>query len=451
MNINILQSYKNLIKFIAGETNGLSLENRIFNSSCFLIGIILFLATVINISISINIALTISTAISSIIFFFLYYFSRFKGLFSKLLLPFVVIIYSITILAWFLNAGTKGPIAYSFLFILLIVISISKKKYHLLFISSLILILISLFILEYIFPSLVVQYKNDEIRFIDVTSTLLIGAFLSSFIVMVLKRNYEIERVKAEKKSMLLISSLEYAAHIQEALLESQHSIVEKFSDAFIFYLPKDIVSGDFYWYKKIGNLKLIAAADCTGHGVPGAMMSMLGASYLNEITSNLNEYKANEILNKLREKIKDSLHQNETSKNKDGLDISLCVIDEEKMNLQFSGAVNPIYLVRNKKLTKYRGDRMPIGISYNETPFTNNIIDIEKDDKVYLFTDGFIDQFGGKYGSKFKVKPFQDHLVSISELPMKEQKLSLITTYENWKGKNYDQIDDILLIGIKI
>lgn len=446
-----IQSYKKAIKFLAGDKSGLPLENRIFNSASLLVSILLFFATIINIAVGIHGTLILTTSFAAIVFFFFYYLSRFKNLFRVLLIPFVIFIFSIAILTWFLNAGTKGPIAYAFLFLLLIVISISPKKYHNYYAFSLIIILLSLFYIEYYYPHLIIDYKDNKTRFFDVAATLLIFVILSSFIIEALKRNYELERHKAEKRSMEIISSLEYASHIQEALLDTQSNIVNQFNDAFIHYLPRDIVSGDFYWYKKVGSYKIIAAADCTGHGVPGAMMSMLGASYLNEVVSDMDEITANEILNNLREKIKNSLHQRESSRSKDGIDISLCVIDEEQMKLQFSGAVNPLYLIRNKELIKYRGDKMPIGISYNETPFTNNVINIQKDDLIYLFTDGFIDQFGGDYGSKYKVKPFQNLLLKISHLPMKEQNLKLITSFENWKGRSYDQIDDILIIGIKL
>ena len=384
-------SYKNFIQFLAGDNEGLLLENRIFNSASLLVSTLLFLATIINISININNALIISTALASVVFFIFYYLSRFKNMFSKLVIPFVVFIYAMAILTWFLNAGTKGPIAFAFLFLLLVVIIISPNKYHRLYIYSVIIILLTLFILEYYYPWFFIDYSDEQTRFFDVAATLIIFTILSSFIVQALKRNYEYERQKAEKKSLELLSSLEYASHIQEALLDKQINITENFKDAFIIYLPRDIVSGDFYWFKKIGDFKFIAAADCTGHGVPGAMMSMLGASYLNEIVGNMNDYKANDILNNLRQRIKESLHQHENSRSKDGIDISLCIINEKQMKLQFSGAVNSLYLIRNHHITKYRGDKMPIGISYNETPFSNYEINLLTNDRIYLSTDGLL------------------------------------------------------------
>lgn len=201
----------------------------------------------------------------------------------------------------------------------------------------------------------------------------------------------------------------------------------------------------------------LIAAADCTGHGVPGAFMSMLGISQLNEIMKN-NVEKPNEVLNELRERIKFSLHQEgQKGQTLDGMDIALCFIDLDSKKLFFSGAYNPLYLIRKKtendsfELLEIKADRMPIGVHPKDNKeFNYNEIQLKENDSIYLFSDGFTSQFGGDKKEKFKTKRFQETLVDIQNLPMHEQGNLLINQLAKWQGFE-EQTDDILVIGIKI
>ncbi len=226
----------------------------------------------------------------------------------------------------------------------------------------------------------------------------------------------------------------------------------------FILYKPKDIVSGDFYYalsHKHQGSKKEIfymSAADCTGHGVPGALMSMMAVSKLNESIIEKNLIAPNEILDNVRKGIIASLNpEGSEEESKDGMDCVLCAFDFEDMKLDFAAANNPLWLVRDGKVTEYTPDKMPVGKSPKEDePYTLKSIDLVKGDIIYIFTDGYADQFGGEKGKKFKYKQLQELLISNSHLPMQEQKQILANTIEKWMG-NLEQVDDILVIGIKI
>jgi serine phosphatase RsbU (regulator of sigma subunit) len=202
---------------------------------------------------------------------------------------------------------------------------------------------------------------------------------------------------------------------------------------------------------QKDGNT-VVVAADCTGHGVPGAFMSMLGISFMNEIVIKSDMTQPSEILDKLRENVVNSLHQTGVEgEAQDGMDLSLCLINNDKTKLQYAGAYNPLYLVRNGELTEFKPDKMPIGIYKDKKdPFTNHEIDIRNGDALYMLTDGFVDQFGGPGAKKFMTKRFKDLLLEIYKKPMKEQKEILTNLLEEWKG-NIDQIDDILVMGFRI
>ena len=271
------------------------------------------------------------------------------------------------------------------------------------------------------------------------------------------KVEIEKQRDLADKQRKNLTDSIQYARRIQAAVIPRQETLHDHFADSFIFYRPRDIVSGDFYWYAQKDNIFIIAAADCTGHGVPGAFMSMLGVAYLNEIVNkiainmHINSLNADEILNQLREKVITSLHQSENKRDpKDGMDIALCIVDLEKKKLQFSGAYNPLLIIRNGELLRYNADKMPVSFHRRkDVPFTRHQIDLKNNDSLYIFTDGFIDQFGGEKGHKFLMKNFTSLLLDIHKKPMQEQKAILKSKFDDWKGE-YTQIDDVLVIGLR-
>jgi serine phosphatase RsbU (regulator of sigma subunit) len=245
--------------------------------------------------------------------------------------------------------------------------------------------------------------------------------------------------------------SIRYACRIQNAVLPASQDFTDLVPESFVFFRPRDIVSGDFYWVSKVENKLIISAADCTGHGVPGAFMSMLGVAFLNEIVNKDHIVKPDTILGKLREKVIEALQQQGISgEAKDGMDIVVISVDYIEMKLHYAGAYNPLLMVRNKQLSEITADKMPIAIYERMKEFTDHEIKIEKGDLFYFFSDGYEDQFGGPDGKKFKAKRFRELLVEISSRPMKEQKEIIISTFENWKG-DQDQVDDIVVLGVRI
>jgi len=264
--------------------------------------------------------------------------------------------------------------------------------------------------------------------------------------------NELIQREIISKINKEIMADIRYASRIQQAILPSIEFINERIEEYFILHHPKSHLSGDFYWVSVLGNKQIIAVGDCTGHGLSGALMHMLGSVYLNEIISKGDFKSASCILEKLRNNIMKSLNQTgESGEAQDGLDIALCIIDNDNKTLQFAGANNPIYIIKNSELIEVKGDRMPVGIHINyDKPFTNHEIKLKNNDQVYLFSDGYADQFGGPRGKKFRYKQFKELLVNISHEPMSIQKEILNNTHDKWRD-SVEQIDDILVFGIKI
>ena len=247
------------------------------------------------------------------------------------------------------------------------------------------------------------------------------------------------------------IASLRYAGMIQNALMPDPRFLRGYLQDFFVLFLPRDIVSGDFYYAFSNRQKMCLAAGDCTGHGVPGALMSILGISFLNEILQSGVNLNANRILNLMREKVMKALHQTGyNSKTKDSIDIGLCVVDCFSGKMQFAGANRPLIMVRDGELTEFKPDKMTIGVApLKETPFTNILIDTLPGDMFYLFSDGFSDQFGEITNKKFKYKHFKNLIESLKDLPMSSQKIYFEKAFMDWKG-NTQQVDDVLVFGFK-
>lgn len=268
----------------------------------------------------------------------------------------------------------------------------------------------------------------------------------------IMTQNEEIVRQRDELQLTynLIRSGITYAARIQSAALPSPE-IPDKLFDNFIFYKPREEVSGDFYWFKQIDNKLIVTAADCTGHGIPGAFVSMLGISLLNETVIPANISDPAVLLSELRKKMKLSLNQADVkTRQKDGIDMAVAIIDTQKHCLQFAGANNPIYILRNKELIEYKGTKSPIGIYRRERKFESQIIELKKNDMVYLFSDGYADQFGGKHNQKLTLRRFKALITEISVHPPAEQKRMLSEHFSEWKGLQ-KQIDDVLVLGIRI
>lgn len=256
--------------------------------------------------------------------------------------------------------------------------------------------------------------------------------------------------IAAQKEE--ITSSIEYASRIQLAMLPVTNIFAETFPDYFIIFKPRDIVSGDFYWVGEDENNIFLTVADCTGHGVPGAFMSTLGISILNEIITHNKDLQANSFLNLLRGQIKTMLHQTgKVGETADGMDISLCVIRKDRQLLQYAGAYNSLYLYSQGEVMELKADRMPIGIHYGEeVSFTNHEMKIKKGDVIYLSSDGLTDQFGGPEGSKFKKAQFKKLLSEIHNRPLTEQRKLIELEFMKWKGNN-EQVDDVTVVGVRI
>ncbi len=261
------------------------------------------------------------------------------------------------------------------------------------------------------------------------------------------KKLIESQHKKLETTHIDLTDSISYAKRIQAAVLPSDKTIKSHLKDSFVIYLPKDIVAGDFYWIEKKNDTILFAAADCTGHGVPGAMVSVFGNNALNRSVREFKLTKPGEILEKSREIIISEFEKSDEEV-KDGMDIALCSLNNKK--LFFSGAYNPLWIIRKGKLIEVKGDNQPIGRFRNSSPFNTHEVDLEKGDNIYIFSDGYADQFGGEKGKKFKSKNFKQLLISISEKQIDLQKKLLLDAFHNWKGE-HEQIDDVCIIGVRI
>ncbi len=263
-----------------------------------------------------------------------------------------------------------------------------------------------------------------------------------------LKAAYDI----IDEKNRDITASINYASRIQRALLPDSREISGLPESSFIFYLPRDIVSGDFYWFTEVKEKLIFVAGDCTGHGVPGSLMSMLGISFLEEVVNNKEITVSGQILDELRKEVQRALHQKgEREEAKDGMDIALCVIDRTKNIIHYSGAYNDLYMIRNGELIDYQADRMPIGIyDLGDRSFTSQDIPYHSGDIIYMFSDGYADQFGGPNTKKFKYANLKALFLEIHKLPLQEQRNRLESEFFKWKGDK-PQTDDVLVVGLKL
>lgn len=286
------------------------------------------------------------------------------------------------------------------------------------------------------------------------------------------ERTKEIQEKNNElaKKNKNIMDSIRYAQRIQEAMLPSTKQLKDRLENSFILFKPKDIVSGDFYWLDKRENKVMFAAVDCTGHGVPGAFMSIVGHNGLHRAVSEFNLIKPGDIMDKLNELVEETLQSTENFEVKDGMDMALCVLDRGTNILEYSGANNPLYVIRPKgkklvssekeydvavegekfDLYEVKANKQPIGAYFDRKSFITHYFQLEKGDSIYVFSDGFADQFGGPKGRKYMYKPFKRKLLEVQEKDMSEQRIILNSEIENWM-KNFEQIDDICLVGVRV
>jgi tetratricopeptide (TPR) repeat protein len=261
------------------------------------------------------------------------------------------------------------------------------------------------------------------------------------------KAQVELAHDELEEKNQEIIDSIIYAKRIQSAILPPMKVVKQCLKESFIFYKPKDVVAGDFYWMEQKNGKILFAAADCTGHGVPGAMVSVVCNNGLNRSVREHSLTIPGEILDKTREIVVQEFEKSEEDV-KDGMDIALCSI--EGMKLQYAGAYNPLWIIRNGEIIETKANKQPIGQFDNPEPYTTHSFNLEKGDAIYIFSDGYVDQFGGEKEKKFKAKAFKKLLLSLQDKSMEEQKIVIDETFETWKG-NLEQIDDVCVIGVRI
>lgn len=272
--------------------------------------------------------------------------------------------------------------------------------------------------------------------------------------IVVEEKNIFLEQANSiiEAKNKKITSSISYARRIQQAMLPPMSVVKSYFPDSFIFFRPKDIVSGDFYWFDKQDESIFFAAVDCTGHGVPGAFMSFVGFNLLNRALYEEKLQQPSHILNFMHSGIKSTLRKKQSNAIKDGMDIALCRYRYNSYELEFAGALNPLFIIREGNLIEFKADYNQLGEIDEDffEPFTNNRLRVFPGDNVYIFSDGYMDQFGGKYSKKFLKKRFVKMLLEIAPLSMDEQKFEIRKRFEKWQGDN-EQVDDVLIIGIKI
>lgn len=311
------------------------------------------------------------------------------------------------------------------------------------------------------------QY-NKKIILKEKKASELVNYLVTSVLVMVLafllllfrrltfirKQKQQVEKQKqlVEEKNSEITDSITYAKKIQEALLTSKEYISNHLTNHFIYYNPKDLVSGDFYWVCAVDDYIFFSVVDCTGHGVPGALMSMIGNSLLNEMIVEKNLINTNEILDQISNKLKKSFANKQgENQHRDGMDMVLCRLNTKNNELMYSGAHNSMLIIRDGELMEYKGDRRPVGFYLGKgILFKSNTLKLRKNDNIYLYTDGFTDQFGGDRNRKYKNSNFKKFLLSISNQKIQEQGESVEKEFNRWKG-DCDQLDDVCVMGIRI
>ena len=264
----------------------------------------------------------------------------------------------------------------------------------------------------------------------------------------ILNETYQLLAIKNKD----ITDSLKYARNIQQAILPDKETVKKLLPDSFILFIPKDYVSGDFYWVEENWGKTYFAAADCTGHGVPGAFMSIVGYNLLNKAINENYLFKPSDILSYISKGFQDTIRKhNKEYFLKAGMDIALCSLDVKKMRLEYSGAFNSLYIARNGELLKYKADLYPIGRALEpKENYTNHEIELQANDIIYVFSDGFSDQFGGPNDRKFMTKRMKEAFLKICQMPLEQQRDELEAIFYKWKKGN-EQIDDVLVFGIKV
>lgn len=466
---------------ILGHPETYPLKHRIANA-VILLGIFLGIQSAIfNYILNLPIITVTATLVTSLVLVISYYLSRIKGLFSApVYLSIFASLLIYTPVMWIGNGGSAGGFQYYiFIYSTFVIAVINNRKIMLSTLFLILTISILLLVYEYKYPEKIFHYPSPEDRLFDLIisfSSVLIGVSalfyvytnqysktnreLSKKNLQLYKHNIEVEKHKnkidnqrgiLETQNLHITESIKYAQKIQKAVLSSYDIIKKNTLDSFILYMPKEKVSGDFYYFVKKNDLLIVVIADSTGHGVPGGFMSMLGITMLEEIVNTKEIQSAADVLNAFREKIILSLDQeNIKTVTNDGFDAAICVINKKNNEINYSGANIPLIIIREKRSLYFHPANMPVGTFINMKPFNNQYIKLEKGDSLYLFTDGIIDQFGGKQIKKFGFNRLKTILIESSDESFFDQKERIKKTFRLWKGSQ-KRTDDALILGLKI
>ncbi|MEN9443115.1 MAG: Phosphoserine phosphatase RsbP [Bacteroidota bacterium] len=481
-----------LNKFL-GNPDVFAVEHRVLNAVAIQGIFLTILTTFLNFIAQLPLITVYFPSFCALIFISLYAYSLLKRNFERLYnmsFSFITLIFYPGY--WLINAGSKGGFQYFLFFFLAVIFTSSKTKIRWIFGLLLLAETCALYIIENLYPQSILYYANPADRLPDllisivlavVSFVLALEVFMQIYIradkklhsqnqllaqshMRIIEQNEEMsaqsehleyanKSITAQKETIEhlhrnMSDSINAASRIQKTLLPSHDDLKSQLNAHFILYRPKDVVSGDFYFIKKHENKLILAVADCTGHGVPGAFVSMLGIVFLNEIIRNSEIQTAAQILETLRTLVKSTLKQSgQTKENTQGMDIALCIMHTDTNTLHYAGANIPLYIVRQGQLLEYRPTKNPISYYIKEKNFTNNIIQLQSQDRIYISTDGFFDQFGGDYQSKFLSKHFKEIIVQFADVPFHEQNTLLQTTLDTWKGLN-PQNDDITVLGME-
>jgi len=288
-----------------------------------------------------------------------------------------------------------------------------------------------------------------------VTGLVIVIALIALKLLRTNRKNNKILKAQKEiieEKNKDITDSINYAKRLQTAILPPKDFVKSVLPEHFIIYQPKDIVSGDFYWVSHHESKIMIAAIDCTGHGVPGALLSIVGHNAINQTVNESGILQPSKVLDSMNTLIKKVLHQDKGSDIRDGMDMALCTFDKTTNTLEYAGANNPVFILSDGKLNIIKGSKLTVGSMEEEKvePPVNHSIQLKKGDCFYIFSDGYVDQFGGKDNKKFKTSKFQELLISINNQSMPEQEKSISKAFKDWKGNN-EQVDDVLIIGIRV
>ncbi len=300
-----------------------------------------------------------------------------------------------------------------------------------------------------------VESSRQQIAIILIGVILIIVGIVAFILIKQNRAKQRINQQLAEKNHIIeeqhkdITDSIQYSKRIQEAIMPSLHVWDEILPDSFVLYKPKDVLSGDFYWLEKSKDTIYFAACDCTGHGVPGAMVSVICSTGLNRAVKEFGLKDTGQILDKVRELVLETFEKSESSV-QDGMDISICAIKTKTIDLKWSGANNPLWYLDKGEAKEITANKQPIGKVDDPAPFTTHTLQLNKEDIIYVFTDGYADQFGGPKGKKFKYKQLKELLIANSAKKMEEQKEILLNTFNAWKG-NLEQVDDVCIIGVRV